>query len=266
MAIDYIVNYSCVPKTTLGTGGILERLKGQERARAIIQLFRQNGDERPPSEMGFEFTRRGPDGEEENRVIVVQELLDAAEQLRPLESHCVGCPANRSGLPFGCMGFINYPITEAAEHWLLDRLPVPDEPLVWLLLKQVVQEFQYDGSTVNEWRVNGDMFFETSDVHGRRLGELSVNANQVFEMLFSRREYIMPRQAALLLLFFRAVERDMEADEIKNLDPAPANLEEVYPFILKEDEDDDHTVSELKAFFRAMYLAWKLDVNLLLDV
>jgi hypothetical protein len=266
MAIDYIINHSCIPKQTLGTGGILDRLKGQERARTIIKLFRQNGDERPPSEMGFEFTRRGPDGEEENRVIVVQELLDAAEELRPLEQHCVGCPANRTDMPFGCMGFINYPITEAAENWLLDRLPVPDEPLVWLLLKQVMQEFKYDGSTVNEWRVNGDMFFETPNVNGRRLGELSVDSNQVFEMLFGRREYIMPRQAALLLLFFRAVERDLEADQIKQLDPAPVNLESVYPFVLKEDEKDDNTTSELKAFFRAMYLAWKLDVNLLLDV
>ena len=43
--------------------------------------------------MGFEFTRSTPEGVEENRVIVVQDLLDAAEELRPLEHHCLGCPA-----------------------------------------------------------------------------------------------------------------------------------------------------------------------------
>ena len=50
MAIDFIIDLDCIPKRSLTTQGILDRLKGQERARAIIRLFRDNGDDRPPSE------------------------------------------------------------------------------------------------------------------------------------------------------------------------------------------------------------------------
>jgi hypothetical protein len=143
MAIDYVIDLNCIPKEELTTDGIIERLKEEERANTIIALFRQNGDQRPPSEMGFEFTRSTPEGEEERRVIVVQDLLDRAAELQPLAHHCAGCgcPANRAGRPFGCIGFIQYPVTSESETWMLDRLPVPDEPLVWLLLKQGSRNF-----------------------------------------------------------------------------------------------------------------------------
>jgi hypothetical protein len=265
MAIDYVIDYDCAPKQALTTEGILQRLKSAERARTVIQLFRKNGDDRPPSEMGFEFTRRTPDGQDETRVIVVQDLLDEAAKLDPLEHHCQGCPANRSGMPFGCIGFVQYPITERAENWLLDRLPVPDDTIIWILLRQVVREFDYTGESVETWRAAGDTFFESQQVHGRRLGELSMNANQVFEMLFGRRGYIMPRQAVLLLVFFQAVSRHLEADEIREMEPAPADATDRYPFQMEPDEADDRSMADLKAFFRALYLAWALNVDLLLD-
>ena len=141
MAIDYIIDYDCIPKQTLGTDGILERLKSQERAGTIIQLYRQNGDQRPPKEMGFEMVRTAADGSEETQIIIVQHLLDFAEELNPLAHHCDGCPANRTGGPFGCMGKISYPLSPFGEAWLLNQLPEPTEPLVWLLLRQGIQEF-----------------------------------------------------------------------------------------------------------------------------
>src|SRR5215204_1403660 len=123
MAIDYVIDYDCEPKRTLTTDGILERIKGRERAAMIIKLFRENGDDRPPSEMGFEFTRRAAEGEEDTQLIVVQHILDEVEDLKPLEPYCRGCPANRAGRPFGCMSFVQYPISGKGEAWLLNQLP-----------------------------------------------------------------------------------------------------------------------------------------------
>ena len=148
MAIDFIIEYDCVPKARLSPEGILERIKEKERAETVIQWFREAGDERPPSEMGFEFSRSSLDEKASRQLIVVQDLLDHAAALDAHAHHCTACPANRSGAPFGCMGFIQYPISAQAEAWLLDRLPVPDEPLVWLLLKQGIQRLGYDGSSV----------------------------------------------------------------------------------------------------------------------
>lgn len=264
MAIDYIIDYDCIPKQTLTTQTIVERLKGKERAESIIALYRQSGDNRPASEMGFEYSRSTPDGEEARSVMVVQALLDAAEELKPLEPHCAGCPANRAGRPFGCISFIQYPISLQAETWLIDRLPVPDDTLIWLLLRQGVREFEYDGESVRPLREADSTYFEAPSTISRRLGELDVDSNQVFEMAFSV-GHINPNHAALLLLFFHAIPRDLEADQIMHITPAPPNVTEQHPFIIENDADDDTTIREIKDFLRALYCAWALNVRLLVD-
>lgn len=265
MAIDYSIDYPCIPKQELTAEGIVERLKGEERARKIISLFRQHGDNRPPSEMGFEFTRSTPDGSDETRVVVVQDLLDEAAKLKPYEHYCANCPANIRKRPFGCMGFIQYPISHAAEQWLLDRLPVPDEPLVWLLLRQGIKEFEYDGLSVRPLRDNSDAYFEERSVFSRKLGEFVIDSNQLFEMIFAVGN-IYPNHAALLLLFLHAINRDIEADAIMHITPAPLDADEQYPFLMQPQDSDDSTIDELKQFFFALYTAWKLSVPLLLDV
>lgn len=264
MAIDHIIDYDCIPKQTLTSEGILERIKGRNRAEEIIKLFRRNGDERPPSEMGFEFTRSTPEGQEETRVIVVQELLDAAAELEPLEHHCAGCPANRAGRPFGCMDFVNYPISAKAEKWLLDQLPVPDEPLVWLLLRQGIKEFKYDGQSVVPLRESDSTYFESPQPYQRRLGEFEIDSNQLFEMIFAVGN-VNPNHAALLLLFLHAIPREVEADDIMRIAPAPDDVETRYPFRLDYRDDDDETILQLKDLLRSFYVAWILDVKILLD-
>lgn len=265
MAIDYSIGHGCLPKQELTTEGIIERLKGEDRARKIIAMFRENGDDRAPDQMGFEFTRSTPEGQEETRVIVVQDLLDQAEDLKPLEHHCIGCPANVNGRAFGCMGFIQYPISSAAEEWMMDRLPVPDDTLVWLLLRQGVEEFNYDGSSVQPLRAASDIYFESQQVIDRKLGEFTVTSNQLFEMMFGVGN-INPNHAALILLFLGAISRELEADEIMSITPAPSDANQKHPFILKPEKSDDNTIAEIKAFLYALYRAWSLDVGLKLDV
>lgn len=264
MAIDYIIDLDCLPKQQLTTEGIVERLKGLERAQEIIRLFRRNGDDRPPSQMGFEFTRSTPNGEEETRVIVVQDLLDTAAELDPVAHHCKGCPANRTGGRFGCVGFIQYPVSSEAEKWVLDRLPVPDDTLVWMLLRQGVQEFKYDGSTIKPLREVTDAYFESSTPQSRRLGEFSIDSNQIFEMMFAVGN-INPNHAALLLLFSHAIRRDLEADEIMAITPAPPDAETQYPLLIAPHDNDDTTIAEIKEFLRALYIAWRLRVRVLID-
>lgn len=267
MAIDYVIDYACAPKEALTTEGIIERLKARERANTVIRLFRENGDQRPPSEMGFEFTRTNADGEEETRVIVVQEMLDSAAELDPLADTCAGCPANVSGQPFGCTGFIEYPITAAGERWLLDQLPGIDQPLVWLLLRQGVQEMGYDGAPVRPLRAN-PTYFEERRVAGRDLVEFVMTADQVFEMLFLLGD-IQPAHAGVLLLLFGAIPREVEAAQVVQIMNRALNADEIardFPFQMAIHPDDDRTVAALKAFFYALYRAWMLDVPLLLDV
>ncbi len=267
MAIDFTIDYPCAPKDALSTQGILDRLKGEARAKAVIKLFRDAGDQRPPSEMGFEFTRTMLDGVDENRVIVVQELLDAASELEVWEGACATCPANRTGRRFGCTGQIEYPLSGKGEAWLLDQMPPPDDTLVWLLLKQGVDEFQYDGKSVEVLRQQTDSYFEDNSPAVRSLGEFMLNANQTFEMLFVLREpAIYPHHASVLMMFAGAISRDMEANLMMNLVPRPADAETRFPFKLQEQADDDRTTQQFKAFFKALWLGWILNVRVLMDV
>lgn len=264
MAIDYVIDLNCIPKETFTIEGILDRLKGDERAQTIIALFRENGDDRSPSQMGFEFTRSTPEGDEETQVIVVQDLLDAVGELTPVAHYCQGCPANRADRPFGCYGFIHYPISSSGEHWLLDQLPVPDEALTWLLLRKGIEEFQYDGASVRPLRQTSDVYFEDRNPLVRRLGEFDIDANQLFEMIFAVGT-ILPNHAALLLLFLHAIHRDLEAEDIMRITPAPANVAEHHPFLIQHERSDNDTLHEIKEFLAALYLAWKLNVPLIVD-
>lgn len=265
MAIDYVVDYPCVPKETLGTEGILERLKSQERAYAVIELFRRSGDNRPPTEMGFEFTRTAANGSEESQVIVVQHLLDFAAELQPLERCCRACPANRTGAPFGCMGQIKYPLSGQGEAWLLSRLPNVDETLLWLLLRQGIKDFNYDGSTAARLRAASSAIFAEQRASRRALGELVVSSDQVFEMVFLV-GHIQPNHAGVLLLFFGAIARNLEAPEIMAIGTLPLAARQQVPFQIGPEPGEDATTTELKEFLYALYLAWQLNVPLLLDV
>lgn len=265
MAIDYIINYDCVPKQTLGSDGIVERLKSRERADMIIRMFRDNDDDRPPSEMGFEFTRSTPEGEEETQLIVVQDILDTVAELNPVAHHCQGCPANRTGTPFGCTGFVQYPISGKGEEWLLNQLPSINEPLIWLLLKQGVENFNYDGAEMARLRAQGDTYFEDKHAGFRLLGEFNLSANQVFEMIFTVGD-IIPNHGAIMLLFFNAIERsDLQADEIMGLSPADEEKVKKNPFLHQVMQGDDRTIADLKEFLNAVYIAWALNVTLKMD-
>lgn len=265
MAIDYVIDYDCIPKQTFGTDELKERMKGRERANIMIQLYRENGDERPASEIGFEFTRQSPQGEEETRLVIVQDLIDAYDEIAKVSHHCRHCPANRLGTAFGCMSFVQYPISGKAEAWLLDQLPSINEPLIWLLLKQGIENLNYDGKAIAILRQTNDNYFEDKLAAQRFLGEFMLGANQVFEMIFAVGD-IIPNHGAVLLLFYNAIERsELEAPEIMTLAPANEGKILKYPFLHQVMPHDDKTIAEFKEFFHALYIAWALNVKLLIE-
>ena len=263
MGIDHIIDLECVPKQTLSTEGILVRLKARERAATILKLFRDNGDERPPSEMGFEMVRRMSDGTEETQVVIVQDLLDNAAQLDPLSKHCVDCPANRTRQPFGCFGYINYPISRAAELWLLKQLPGPQEPLSFLLLNRTMRDFALSGEQVSAMRANTGVFFETDQRFSKNLEDTQITTDQVFEMLFLSGS-IKPAHAALLLIFFGGIPRDMDANILMAL-TQPGGDRSV-PFLANPEAGEDQSVRAMKGFLRVLYIAFQLNVSVSLDV
>jgi hypothetical protein len=264
MAIDHVIDLDCVPKQTLSTPGLLARIKARNRAEAIIKLFRDHNDHRAPAEMGFEMVRRTPDGAEETQIVMVKDLLDEAAPLDQLASHCVGCPANRAGRSFGCFDLINYPISQAAELWLLKQLPGPDDPLVLLLLRQTLAEYLFKSGEIERMRQTPGIIFESGERFARRIEDVQITNDQVFEILFLN-DIIQPAHAALLMLFVGAIPRDMDAHALMDLTKGGAGNPDT-PFLLKTESSDDESIGALKAFFEALYTAYRLNVSVSLDV
>src|SRR5262245_30749667 len=178
MAVDHVIDLDCVPKDTLTTPGLLARLKARNRAEAIIKLFRDHNDHRATSEMGFEMVRRTPDGAEQTQLVMVKDLLDEAAPLEPLATHCVGCAANRAGRDFGCFDLVNYPISQAAELWLLKQLPGPDDPLILLLLRQTLTDYVFKSDEIVRMRQKPGLIFESSERFARRIEDIQITNDQ----------------------------------------------------------------------------------------
>ncbi len=267
MGIDYIVDLDCAPKRALTVEGLMGRLKGRDRAEKIIQLYRDQGDMRPPQQMAFEMVRHLPDGSEDVELIVVQDLLDAAQVLVPWEPECAPCPANARRCAFGCTGAINYPFSEAGERWLLEQLPGSEHPLIYMLLGQALRDMGYAGERGAALRGEPGVFLASAQAPFRDLGALTVSGDQVFEMLFLSGP-LYPAHGSLLLQFFGAVPPDLEADAMMQLvdPPSQAWIDAHLPFLHAPDPRDDATIGALKAFFYALYAAYCLGVPLLLDV
>jgi hypothetical protein len=267
MGIDYIVHYDCAPKRALTLAGLMGRLKGRDRAEAVIQLYRDQGDPRPPSQMGFEMVRRLPDGSEQAEIIVVQDLLDAAEELVPWEGHCEGCPANRTGQPFGCVGTINYPISVQAERWLLDQLPDERYPLPYLWLQRAVRDLSHARDSAAPLRAQPGVFLAGEEPLERSLGAVHMTGDLVFEMLFLSGP-IQPAYGSILLQFFGGISRELNADVIMQMaaPPSAAWVDEHVPFLLAPDLADDVSIATFKGFFHALHIAFRLGVPVLLDV
>ncbi|MCY4146506.1 MAG: hypothetical protein OXE95_03195 [Chloroflexi bacterium] len=267
MAIDSVIEFACAPKRELSAGGIVRRIKERAQAESVIASHRASGDQRPVAEMHFEFSRSTPGHPGAPQLIAVTDVLDYASDLDSHAHHCQACPASRGLGAYGCVGFVRYPISARAENWLLERLPVPDEPLVWLLLKQGIQTLGYDGASVRALRQSDERraYFERPVAARRRLGELRVSGDQALEMIVGVGERVIPNHAGILLLFFGAVDRDLEARQIQSISSHAPDIRQRTPFTLDLPANPDSCIRELAALFHALYVAWKLNVPLFID-
>lgn len=267
MAIDYIIDLECEPKSRLTTSGILERLKNRARANEVIRVYRDSGDDRPEEQIGFEVTRRAADGTEHTNLVVATDMLEEAAVLDQYASYCQGCPANRTGAPYGCIGTINYPVSEQAEVWLLEQLPDVTTPGLFLMMMRSIDEMGYSGEDARRLREQPGIFFECPDTLGREYATGAITADVLFEMTFQVGAIQVPH-AAMLLLFYGAIPREgLDPERLMMLIRGQvAGFSDEFPFLLRFEDGDDMTVRDLKRFLLALYMAYSMNVRLLLDV
>jgi len=189
MGLDYFVRRNCPAQETLGTDGFLSHMQ----RRRQLAMFRPGAtmivDGRevavaiPPGGVGVQM--RGPQGTTSSRLQHGDlEALDAS--LARFQPACHDCPANLSGAPFGCYGFVSYPISAATELWLMAKIKLGgvDAAVATTTLRQL----GITGDRSAELRTRGQMFFEADAPQGliwnlQGGGELVVTTDLVCDLV-----------------------------------------------------------------------------------
>lgn len=217
MGIDFTIDHDCEPKRALGSDALVELLKARDRARMVLETMRAEGDERPVEELTFVSAVLRRDGAMEEREVTVGAMLEAAAPLEAHAHHCTGCPANVTGEPYGCNGYIGYPIEAESESWLLDRLPDDLSTTAGWLLQQAFADFGWDGAYAARLRGDGPAFFEADRAPGIRWGDapdaFAITGNQLFDCLFGLGP-LQPAHLAMMALFLGVVPHDLPPEAV----------------------------------------------------
>jgi len=264
MGIDFIINYCCPVKESLGTDKIVSLLKGKSHAETVLEMSRQQGDKRPPSEITFVRRLNTPEGPKDHEVNL-QNLLNETKELDSYMEQCENCPARIENRPFGCVGYLNYPILAEAEKWLTSRLPQNLKSMEGFVLMKSIRDFEYDGTPVRNLRKQDRTFFQLKKPVVKKWDSLfsgkSVSSDQIFQMLFFVGD-IQPSHACMVCLFIGMADPgfnpSLMGELMKNL-----SAREKYLNAISVDEQVAVKTGYLFLFLNAMRLAGCLDVDLL---
>jgi hypothetical protein len=279
MGADLVISLECPAKARLGAGPNgttelvrLKKLKSQ--SEALLAMVHESGGDRDPKSIVVNSVLQRP-GATKQTETSLQDLLDEGAQLDALASHCVGCKANLFDNAFGCWGYVKYPITESGEAWIMARVQ-PAATLGGTLLLKAIDDFGYDGSKFAKYREQDLCELEEPVVKVVRKGLLfntKVNANQIFDTIFTRSEALNPTHCMMILLWLGALEVDGKvsldasgAIALKRLlgSSTPEEREATGKLQLG-DKSTDPGIAAMQTLLEALHRAWVLDVALLVD-
>jgi len=224
VGVDYVQDRDCRVKQQLGLDTLVNLLKSRAQAEALRAQFEEKGED--PESATITRVVLYPSGPVEE-VVGMAELMKSAEALEPLAPLCDGCTANFRQTPFGCCGYINYPISDAEEQWLMARLPASLSSVGGIYLRSVLQELAIDGRMVATMR--SDLYFERPEAVVRTWevsGDVfEVSSDQVLQLLFYSGG-LNPLHGALVCLFVGLIPHTIAADAMQTVVNNPAALQD----------------------------------------
>jgi hypothetical protein len=119
MGADFAMLVSCSVRDALNEDPILatEALVAEIKQRSSLDavLLHHASGAMPKSILKVVL---GPNGPVET-TIPLEEMMASAQRLDALAARCDGCALRAEDKPFGCTGYIQYPITTSTEEWLV---------------------------------------------------------------------------------------------------------------------------------------------------
>jgi len=261
MGVDYVQDRSCRVKEELGLETLVGLLKSRAQAARLQRQFEEKGED--PKGATIRRVVIYPSGPVEEKVSL-DELMQAGAALKPLEPACDGCTANFRGSPFGCCGYLNYPISDPEERWLMARLPDSLSSAGGIYLNSALRELKIDGAPVA--RMRKDLFFERPEPVIRQWGSASdpfeVSSNQILQFLLYSGG-LTPLHTALACLFVGLIPHDIAASDMQGIVSDPAAMQDY--LVIDENALSVLETTQLGMFFMGMMSAAINSETLLID-
>ncbi len=276
MAVDYVIDYPCKVKEALPLDELIPRIKRRDHCRYILASRLQDGEsEEKALNSTIEFQVRKPDGIT-TRKEKLSDALESTKVLDDLEKQCKDCPVSQ-GQDFGCYCVINYPISGQAEKWLagVAKQAAKNGPPASLMLDFILDK-GLDGGSVTKMRAAGDAYLEMRKpldimVEGGIFGKKKViNTDQVLRVLIDVDAMRAPHMRGLLEFSGGLSDTDIKPPcaccqltaTVTDQDGKISWL----TYDLPDSDTDDHTILGLKKFFRALFIAYTTDSEVLIDI
>lgn len=283
MAIDYIIDIDCEIKRQLTKEGLVSMVKQRNYANAVVAALKKEGkSDDVIMKHEFRFQRMTPGGIEE-KPQKISDILECTRHLDTLGAHCKTCYFGGNGIghldgnvePFGCYNIINYPISGKAEEWLADiaRDALAKGGSRLLTLNYIIDN-KVSGHEINKLRNKQGRFLELKKplevvLNKSLMSRKTVDTGQIMFMLFGP-SVVEPTRMTMLLLFagaikFYAEKPDGTVCQMTTRVKANDLPEMWWAFDLKQQEGEDRSVTQLKHYFRSMFLACSIGKNITID-
>jgi hypothetical protein len=262
MGIEYVIDFACTVKNALPPEKFMGLIKTRDQANAILTQVRNPANQKSPAETRIRRALSTPQGLTQQEVSI-QAMLNEAAELQPYEHYCEGCQANALNRPFGCYGYISYPIKVETEEWLMSRLPEKIESTAGNLLRSAIRDFRYDGSPLTNMRKQGHFFEKSTPVKrkwGSFLSKWELTSDQLLQMMFCLGA-LHPSHTTMLMLFLGILPHNIEPQQIQN----PASLGTILPNAFASVDQGNLQIQEVIGFMKALKTAAMLEVKLFTD-
>lgn len=278
MGADLIVHVECEAKRALGEGdpaqGTMNMMRMRKsRSQAMTVSAQLQGAGVPLDQPVINVVTETADGRQERKVSVV-DLLSESAPLLEHDGDCPHCPANLGNQPYGCLGFVPYPIGTDAEAWLAQRVQ-PEGSLGHKLLCDALRDFGYTGEQFTEWRERGLITAKeprTVVLRTAWFSKTTVDTNQLFQAVFGVGNHLDPTHCALVLMWLGALAIDGEVPASVEPGPLQALLSmdsyeqrSARAKLVLGEPSENPDVRSMQLMLGYLYGAWVNGVVLLVD-
>jgi hypothetical protein len=279
MSVDYSIHLECRPKVELGDGeplrgtaAILEKLKAKNQAVQLARSAAKQG--KSPEGMSLVHRFLDPEGRVVDTEVTYESLVEKVGALVLHESACAECPANLFQAPFGCFGVVPYPISLAAEEWLMSRVQ-PTSMVGGFLCRRSIDDFRYDGGPIRRLRERGLM--ESSKaidkvVEKHWLSSTKISSDQILHGMLALQEPTAPVTCVSILLWLGCLKVD--GRHLGGVEDAPLMSEVVGMSVERRrartaldvgPPADQMSTASIQGLLHAFYRSWLLDVPILVE-